>query len=99
MASAQDLANVLKYGALPLSFVLSEQNTVSPTLGGEQLHAGIIAGLIGLALVVIYSLIYYRALAVVVVASLALAAAITYAFMVLLGQAMGFALNLSLIHI
>ena len=94
MASAQDLANVLKYGALPLSFVLSEQNTVSPTLGGEQLHAGIIAGLIGLALVVIYSLIYYRALAVVVVSSLALAAAITYAFMVLLGQAMGFALNL-----
>lgn len=92
--TAQDLANVLKYGALPLSFTLSEQNTVSPTLGGEQLQAGIIAGLIGLALVVAYSILYYRALSVVVVLSLALAAAITYALMVLLGQGMGFALNL-----
>ncbi len=94
LASAQDLANVLKYGALPLSFTLSEQNTVSPTLGGEQLQAGIIAGLIGLLLVVLYSVLYYRALAVVVVASLALAAAITYALMVLLGEGMGFTLNL-----
>ena len=94
LAEAQDLANVLKYGALPLSFTLSEQNTVSPTLGGEQLQAGIIAGLIGLVLVVAYSVLYYRALAVVVVASLALAAAITYALMVLLGEGMGFALNL-----
>nr|NLI49173.1 protein translocase subunit SecD [Propionibacterium sp.] len=94
LASAQDLANVLKYGALPLSFTLSEQNTVSPTLGGEQLQAGIIAGLIGLALVVAYSIVYYRALAIVVIASLALAAAMTYALMVLLGEGMGFALNL-----
>lgn len=93
-ATATDLANVLKYGALPLSFTLSEQNTISPTLGGEQLRAGIIAGLIGLALVVAYSIVYYRALAIVVVASLALAGAITYAMMVLLGQAVGFALNL-----
>ncbi len=94
MATAQDLANVLKYGALPLSFTLSEQNSVSPTLGGEQLQAGMIAGLIGLALVALYALLYYRGLAVVVVASLALAGAIAYALMVLLGQAMGFALNL-----
>jgi preprotein translocase subunit SecD len=94
MATAQDLANVLKYGALPLSFTLSEQNSVSPTLGGEQLQAGIIAGLIGLALVALYALLYYRGLAVVVVASLALAGAIAYSLMVLFGQAMGFALNL-----
>ncbi len=94
MATAQDLANVLKYGALPLSFTLSEQNSVSPTLGGEQLQAGIIAGLIGLALVALYALLYYRGLAVVVVASLGLAGVIAYALMVLLGQAMGFALNL-----
>lgn len=93
-ASAQDLANVLKYGALPLTFTLSEQNTVSPTLGGEQLQAGIVAGLIGLLLVIGYAVLYYRGLAVVVVASLALAAAVTYAFMVLLGESMGFALNL-----
>jgi len=94
MATATDLANVLKYGALPLSFTLSEQNTVSPTLGGEQLQAGLIAGLIGLALVVGYAILYYRGLAIVVVASLALAGLITYALMVLLGQGVGFALNL-----
>ena len=92
--SATDLANVLKYGSLPLAFDLSEVSNVSPTLGGEQLQAGIIAGLIGLALVIIYSVIYYRALAIVVVASLALAATITYQLMVLLGQSVGFALNL-----
>lgn len=92
--SATDLANVLKYGSLPLAFDLSEVSNVSPTLGGEQLQAGIIAGLIGLALVLIYSVLYYRALAVVVIASLVLAATITYQMMVLLGQSMGFALNL-----
>ena len=92
--TATDLANVLKFGALPLTFDLSEVANVSPTLGGEQLRAGIIAGLIGLALVVAYSILYYRALAVVVVASLALAGVITYQFMVLLGESMGFALNL-----
>ena len=85
---------MLKYGALPLTFDLSEVSNVSPTLGGEQLRAGIIAGLIGLALVVVYSLFYYRALALVVVASLALAAAITYPLLVLLGESVGFALNL-----
>ncbi|HRL49153.1 MAG TPA: protein translocase subunit SecD [Propioniciclava sp.] len=92
--SATDLANVLKYGSLPLAFDLSEVSNVSATLGGEQLQAGIIAGLIGLVLVVIYSVIYYRALSIVVVASLVLAATITYQLMVLLGQSMGFALNL-----
>nr|WP_246228110.1 protein translocase subunit SecD [Propioniciclava coleopterorum] len=92
--SATDLANVLKYGSLPLAFDLSEVSNVSPTLGGEQLQAGIIAGLIGLALVILYSVVYYRALAIVVIASLALAATITYQLMVLLGQSMGFALNL-----
>lgn len=93
-ASATALANVLTYGALPLSFDVSSVDNVSAKLGGEQLQAGIIAGLIGLGLVVLYSLVYYRALAIVVVASLALAAAITYVMMVLLGQGMGFALNL-----
>ncbi len=92
--SATELANVLKYGALPLSFEVSSVDTVSAKLGGEQLEAGIIAGIIGLALVVAYSVIYYRALALVVVSSLVIAFGITYAFIVLLGQAMGFALNL-----
>lgn len=92
--TASDLAGVLKYGSLPLTFDLSEVANVSPTLGGEQLRAGIIAGLIGIGLVILYSVIYYRALAVVVVASLAIAATLTYQVMVLLGEAMGFALNL-----
>ena len=93
-ASATSLANVLKYGALPLTFEVSSVDNVSAKLGGEQLQAGIIAGIIGLLLVVGYSILYYRGLAVVVVASLAIAALIAYAFVVLLGQAMGFALNL-----
>ena len=92
--SATALANVLTYGALPLSFEVSSVDNVSAKLGGEQLQAGLIAGLIGLILVVGYSLLYYRGLAVVVVASLVIAAAITYVMMVLLGQGMGFALNL-----
>ncbi len=92
--SATELANVLKYGALPLAFDVSEVNNVSATLGGEQLRAGIIAGLIGLGLVVLFCILYYRGLAVVVVASLAVAGALTYACMVLLGSSVGFALNL-----
>lgn len=92
--SATELANVLKYGALPLAFEVSEVSNVSATLGGEQLRAGIIAGLIGLALVVGYAILYYRGLFIVVVLSLAVAAAFTYAMTVLLGESVGFALNL-----
>lgn len=92
--TANELANVLKYGALPLAFEVSEVSNVSATLGGEQLRAGIIAGIIGLALVVGYAILYYRGLFIVVVASLAMAAAFTYAMMVLLGESVGFALNL-----
>lgn len=92
--TATALANVLTYGALPLSFEVSSVDNVSAKLGGEQLQAGLIAGLIGLILVVGYSLLYYRGLAIVVVASLVIAAALTYVMMVLLGQGMGYALNL-----
>ena len=93
-ASSTALANVLTYGALPLAFEVSGVENVSAKLGGEQLQAGLIAGLIGLILVVGYSLLYYRGLAIVVVASLVIAAAFTYVMMVLLGQGMGYALNL-----
>ena len=92
--SATELANVLKYGALPLAFDVSEVSNVSATLGGDQLRAGIIAGIIGLVLVVGYCFLYYRGLGIVVVASLAIGAVITYACMVLLGSSVGFALNL-----
>ncbi len=92
--TATALANVLKYGALPLSFDVSSVDNVSAKLGGEQLEAGIIAGIIGVALVVLYSVFYYRTLSIVVIGSLVIAFGVTYAFVVLLGQAMGFALNL-----
>ncbi len=92
--SAMDLANVLKFGALPLAFDLSEVATVSPTLGGEQLEAGVTAGIVGLILVMLYAILYYRGLSVVVVSSLVIAGLLTYASVVLLGHAMGYALNL-----
>jgi len=92
--TATDLANVLSYGALPLSFEISSVENVSAKLGGDQLQAGIIAGLIGLALVLAYSILYYRGLALVVSMSLVVAGALTWALIVLLGQSLGLALNL-----
>jgi len=92
---ARDLANVLKYGALPLTFEPSEVSNISPQLGGDQLHAGILAGLIGLAVVVAYSFLYYRGLGMVVVMSLAVAGALAYSSVVLLGQWIGFTLTLA----
>ncbi|MEU5214224.1 protein translocase subunit SecD [Streptomyces sp. NPDC020742] len=92
--SAESLGNMLSYGALPLSFKIVDQTTVTAALGGEQLHAGLLAGAIGLALVVIYLVAYYRGLALVALASLVVSAVLTYAIMTLLGPAIGFALNL-----
>ncbi len=94
-SSAEELANILKYGALPLSFTASSVDTVSPTLGGEQLRVGLIAGLIGLVLVAGYCILYYRGLGLVVISSLVIAGAFSYAAMVLLGEAMGFTLSLA----
>ncbi|MFE2431968.1 protein translocase subunit SecD [Streptomyces sp. NPDC059373] len=92
--SAQDLSNVLSYGSLPLTFDQSDLTTVSPAVGGEQLHGGLIAGAVGLALVVLYLLAYYRGLSFVAVLSLVVSAILTYTIMALLGPAIGFALNL-----
>jgi len=91
---AQSLANMLSYGALPLTFKEDSVTTVTAALGGEQLHAGLIAGAIGLALVVIYLLIFYRGLSVIAIPSLLVSAILTYALMSLLGEAINFALNL-----
>ncbi|MFI5975885.1 protein translocase subunit SecD [Streptomyces sp. NPDC051452] len=91
---AQSLANVLSYGALPLSFQEQSVTTVTAALGGEQLHAGLLAGAIGLALVVLYLVVYYRGLSLVAMASLLVSAILTYVIMSLLGPAIGFALNL-----
>ncbi|NKI44008.1 protein translocase subunit SecD [Streptomyces physcomitrii] len=92
--SAKDLANILSYGALPLSFREDTVTTVTAALGGEQLRAGLIAGAIGLALVVIYLVAYYRGLSLIAIASLLVSAALTYTIMALLGPTIGFALNL-----
>ena len=92
--TASDLANVLSFGALPLAFEVSSVDNVSAKLGADQLQAGIIAGLIGLLLVVGYSVLYYRGLAIVVTMSLVVAGSLTWSLMVLLGTAVGFALNL-----
>ncbi|MFG2673655.1 protein translocase subunit SecD [Streptomyces sp. NPDC048445] len=92
--SAEDLANVLSYGALPLSFQEQSVTTVTAALGGEQLKAGLIAGAIGLALVVIYLVAYYRGLALIALLSLLVSGILTYTIMSLLGPAIGFALNL-----
>ncbi|MER7571924.1 protein translocase subunit SecD [Streptomyces sp. NPDC126514] len=92
--SAQSLANMLSYGALPLSFSEDSVTTVTAALGGEQLKAGLIAGAIGLALVILYLVAYYRGLSLVAIASLLVSAALTYVIMSLLGPAIGFALNL-----
>lgn len=92
--SAESLANMLSYGALPLTFKEDSVSTVSPALGTEQLQAGLIAGAIGLALVVIYLLVYYRGLSIIAILSLLVSAALTYTIMSLLGPAIGFALNL-----
>ncbi|WP_418956007.1 protein translocase subunit SecD [Streptomyces tritici] len=92
--SAQDLGNILSYGALPLSFEIQSVDTVTAALGGEQLEAGLIAGAIGLALVVLYLIVYYRGLSLIALPSLLASAILTYVIMSLLGPAIGFALNL-----
>jgi len=92
---AGDLANVLKYGSLPLAFDRGEVQQVSPTLGSDQLRAGILAGALGLILVVIYSFFYYRALGIVTVGSLALAALLLWMATIILGKNLGFTLTLA----
>jgi protein-export membrane protein SecD len=92
---AEDLANVLTYGALPLAFDRSQVSSISPTLGADQLRAGLLAGAIGLTLVAGYCVAYYRRLGAVAVASLALAGLLAYAAVCLLGLWVGYRLSLA----
>jgi preprotein translocase subunit SecD len=92
---ATKLTNVLKYGAVPLAFVRQNTNSISPQLGSSQLHAGLIAAAIGLLLVVIYSVLYYRGLALVSVFSLATAALLSWLAVILLTKYQGFTLSLA----
>ena len=93
--TSKTLADQLKYGALPLSFEVQSSNSISATLGSQQLQIGLIAGLIGLALVALYSLIVYRALGSVIIASLAVMGVLTYIILCILGWRMGFRLSLA----
>lgn len=92
--TAEDLASQLKFGALPLKFQLSEAITISSTLGQDQLMGGLLSGAIGLGLVVLYSLLYYRGLGLVAVLSLVVASILTYFSVVILGKNASFALSL-----
>jgi preprotein translocase subunit SecD len=93
--TASNLADVLKYGALPLAFQQQTAQTISATLGSNELKAGLLAGAIGLVLVLFYSFFYYRGLSFVTVTSLALSAAIQYPIIVLLGKAISYTLTLA----
>ena len=93
--TAQTLADQLKYGALPLSFEVVSSDTISATLGTQQLEIGLIAGLIGLILVAVYSLIVYRALGTVIIASLVVMGVLTYIALCILAWRMGFRLSLA----
>ena len=94
-ASSKYLADQLKFGALPIGFQLESQETIDATLGANQLESGILAGLIGLALVVVYSFFQYRALASVTIASLVVAGALTYSVITIMSWHYGYRLSLA----
>jgi preprotein translocase subunit SecD len=94
-ASATQLQNVLKYGSLPLNFKILSENSVSATLGHAQLDGGLIAAAIGLALVVIYSFLYYRGLGIVSVSSLIIAGTVAMLSVMLLTRYQSFTLDLA----
>ena len=93
---ANSLATSLKFGALPITFddESTQVDVVGPSLAGNQLSAGLTAGGVGLLLVMLYCLLYYRGLGLVVIASLVVAAVATYSMVLLLGEAAGFTLSL-----
>lgn len=94
-SSAKNLALVLRYGALPVQLNQQTVTTVSPTLGRDSLRAGLVAGLVGLGLVMLYMIAYYRALGLVVIAGLALTAALLWVIVSYLSHTSGLALDLS----
>ncbi|WP_347107602.1 protein translocase subunit SecD [Paenarthrobacter sp. S56] len=94
-ATAKALSDQLRYGALPISFEIQSQEQISATLGGDQLRLGLLAGVIGLVLVVIYSLFQYRALGFVTVASLVVAGGLTYLAIAVLGWTENYRLSLA----
>ncbi|ALV45552.1 preprotein translocase subunit SecD [Arthrobacter alpinus] len=94
-AGAKSLSDKLKFGSLPISFEIQSEVQISATLGLQQLEMGLMAGLIGLLLVVIYSLFQYRALGFVTIISLVIAGVLTYLAIILLGWAENYRLSLA----
>ncbi len=94
-SEAKDLALVLRYGALPVEFVRSAEARVSPQRGAESLHAGLVAGIVGLSAVALYMLLYYRGLGLVVILGLAVWSALLYSILCFLSANSGLALSLS----
>lgn len=89
------LADQLKYGSLPIGFEVQSQENISATLGQDQLTSGLLAGLIGLILVVIYSAFQYRGLAIVTVGSLLVAAVLVYLLIAFLSWRQGYRLSMA----
>ena len=96
-AEATQLQNVLKFGSLPLTFQLQSELYISPQTGHASLSAGLLAGVLGLILVVIYLFYYYRGLGIVSVSSLVIAALLAYFSVVLLSKYQNFTMSLSAI--
>ena len=94
-AEAKNLALVLRFGALPVEFERDDVRTVSATLGEGTLRAGVIAGLVGLMLVGLYMLFYYRLLGLVAICSLAVSGATLWSIIAWLGESKGLALTLA----
>jgi preprotein translocase subunit SecD len=93
--SSKSLADQLKYGSLPIGFEVQSQANISATLGSEQLNIGLLAGLVGLILVVIYSVFQYRGLAIVTIGSLVVAAILVYLTISVLSWRQGYRLSLA----
>jgi preprotein translocase subunit SecD len=92
---AKDLALVLRYGSLPVQLERQTVQTVSASLGKDSLRAGLVAGAVGLGLVALYMVLYYRALGFVVWLGLAVSGALMYSIITMLGQTRGLALSLA----
>jgi preprotein translocase subunit SecD len=94
---ADNLAKLIRFGALPVVLKQVNVENVSPTLGNDQLHAGILAGIIGLALVAIYMLVFYRVLGLVVIAGVLLSGMALYSLIAwILPDVLGITIVLSL---
>jgi preprotein translocase subunit SecD len=94
-AEAENLAPLISSGALPLKLDPQNRTTVSATLGADSLHAGLLAGAIGIGLVFLYVLLYYRGLGLVIWVGLAVAAALNFGIVIVMGKLMGFTLTLA----